>query len=451
MEKRGQWGSRAGFILAAAGSAVGLGNIWKFPYITGANGGGIFVLVYLACVLFVGLPVMTAEILIGRATQKSPVGAMRLLAGRRSPWTAFGWLGIASSFVILSYYSIVAAWALDYTYLSLTGKIVGLGPEGVQSVFGRLYASPARNLFWHGIFMSLTIAVVLGGVARGVERWSRILMPTLLVMLLVLLVHSFTLSGFKQGFDFVFGLHTERFTAAGALEALGHAFFTLSLGMGAMLTYGSYLRREDDIMAASITISALDTLIALVASLVLFPIIFSFGMKPGKEVGLVFISIPIALSQMPGGTFLSILFFGLLVFAALTSAISMLEVTTSYLIDERNWIRRRATLVSGALIALVGIPSALSGGTEIFGSGFASVFGKNWFDSLDYLATNWMLPLGGLGISVFTAWRMNEALRHDDFLSGTKLAAFYKGWLLLLKFVVPVAIVLVFLHAVGLI
>ena len=451
MENRGQWGSRAGFILAAAGSAVGLGNIWKFPYITGANGGGIFVLVYLACVLFVGLPVMTAEILIGRATQKSPVGAMRLLAGRRSPWTAFGWLGIASSFVILSYYSIVAGWALDYTYLSLTGKIVGLGPEGVQSVFGRLYASPARNLFWHAIFMGLTIAVVLGGVARGVERWSRILMPTLLVMLLVLLIHSFTLSGFKQGFDFVFGLHTERFTAAGALEALGHAFFTLSLGMGAMLTYGSYLRRDDDIMAASITISALDTLIALVASLVLFPIIFSFGMEPGAGPGLVFISMPIALSQMPGGTFLSILFFGLLVFAALTSAISMLEVVTSYLIDERNWIRRRATLVSGTLIALVGIPSALSGGTEIFGSGFASVFGKNWFDSFDYLASNWMLPLGGLGISVFTAWRMNEALRHDDFLSGTKLAAFYKGWLLLLKYVVPVAIVLVFLHAVGLI
>ena len=451
MADRGHWGSRAGFILAAAGSAIGLGNIWKFPYITGANGGGIFVLVYLVCVLFVGLPVMTAEILIGRATQKSPVGAMRLLAGRRSPWTAFGWLGIASSFVILSYYSIVAAWALDYTYLSLTGKIVGLGPEGVQSVFGRLYASPARNLFWHAIFMGLTIAVVLGGVARGVERWSRILMPTLLVMLLVLLIHSFTLSGFKQGFDFVFGLHTERFTAAGALEALGNAFFTLSLGMGSMLTYGSYLRRDDDIMAASITISALDTLIALVASLVLFPIIFSFGMEPGAGPGLVFISMPIALSQMPGGTFLSILFFGLLVFAALTSAISMLEVTTSYLIDERNWIRRRATLVSGALIALVGVPSALSGGTEIFGSGFASVFGKNWFDSLDYLASNWMLPLGGLGISVFTAWRMNEALRHDDFLSGTKLAVFYKGWLLLLKFVVPVAIVLVFLHAVGLI
>ena len=451
MADRGHWGSRAGFILAAAGSAIGLGNIWKFPYITGANGGGIFVLVYLACVLFVGLPVMTAEILIGRATQKSPVGAMRLLAGRRSSWTAFGWLGIASSFVILSYYSIVAGWALDYTYLSLTGKIVGLGPEGVQSVFGRLYASPARNLFWHAIFMGLTIAVVLGGVARGVERWSRILMPTLLVMLLVLLIHSFTLSGFKQGFDFVFGLHTERFTAAGALEAIGHAFFTLSLGMGAMLTYGSYLRREDDVVAASIMISGLDTLIALIASLVLFPIIFSFGMEPGAGPGLVFISIPIALSQMPGGTFLSILFFGLLVFAALTSAISMLEVVTSYLIDERNWIRRRATLVSGALIALVGIPSALSGGTEIFGSGFASVFGKNWFDSFDYLASNWMLPLGGLGISVFTAWRMNEALRHDDFLSGTKLAAFYKGWLLLLKYVVPVAIVLVFLHAVGLI
>ncbi len=449
MANRDHWGSRTGFILAAAGSAVGLGNIWKFPYITGANGGGIFVLVYLACVLFVGLPVMTAEILLGRAAQKSPVGAFRLLAGRRSGWVFFGWLGVACSFVILSYYSIVAGWALDFTWLALSGKITGLGPEGVQSIFGRLYASPARNLFWHVLFMGLTVAVVIGGVAKGVERWSRILMPALFIMLLVLLVNSFTLSGFKQGFDFVFGLHTERFTAGGALDALGQAFFSLSLGMGAILTYGSYLRREDDVVAAAITISGLDTLIALIASLVLFPIIFSYGMEPAAGPGLVFISVPIALSQMPGGTVLATMFFALLVFAALTSAVSMLEVTASYLIDERNWIRRRATLVSGALVAFVGIPSALSGGTEIFGSGFASIFGKNWFDSFDYLASNWMLPLGGLGISLFTAWRMNEALRHDHFLSGSKLAAFYKGWLLLLKFVVPVAIVLVFLDAVG--
>ena len=449
MAERAHWGSRVGFILAAAGSAVGLGNIWKFPYITGQNGGGVFVLTYLGCVALVGLPVMTAEILLGRASQKSPVGAFRKLAGPGSKWISIGWMGVASSFVILSYYSVVAGWALHYTWLSATGKLAGLGPEGTEPLFDQLFGSISLNLFWHAVFMGLTIAVVLGGVAKGLERWSRILMPALLVMLLILLGKASTLSGFGQGLDFVFGFHTEKFTAGGALDALGQAFFSLSLGMGSIVTYGSYLRRDDDIMSASITISALDTVIALMASMVLFPIIFSHGLAPAAGPGLVFISIPIALSQMPAGGFLATLFFALLVVAALTSAISMLEVSTSYLIDEKGWRRRRATLVAGLAIATIGIPSALSGGTRIFGSGFASVAGKNWFDSFDYIAANWMLPLGGLGIAVFTAWRLNEAIRHDHFLSGSRLGFFYRGWLSLLKFLVPVAIVFVFLHAVG--
>jgi NSS family neurotransmitter:Na+ symporter len=279
-------------------------------------------------------------------------------------------------------------------------------------------------------------------------------MPMLLAMLLALLANSFTLEGFARARDFVFGFHTESLTAGGVLEALGHSFFTLSLGMGAMVTYGSYLHKDDDIVSASITISVLDTLVALTASMVLFPIIFSYGMEPSAGPGLVFISIPIALSQMSGGAILSIVFFLLLVFAALTSSISMLEVTVSYFIDELRWDRRRATLVTGAFIALFGIPSALSGSTELFGSGFAAMFGehgKNWFDTLDYLVSNWFLPLGGLGVSIFTAWRMDEAVRHYHFLSGSRLKSFYKGWLLLLKFLVPVGIVLVFLHAVGVI
>jgi NSS family neurotransmitter:Na+ symporter len=451
LAERAHWGSRVGFILAAAGSAVGLGNIWKFPYITGQNGGGVFVLTYLGCVALVGLPVMTAEILLGRASQRSPVGAFRKLAGPGSKWISIGWLGVGSSFVILSYYSVVAGWALHYTWLSATGKLAGLGPEGTEPLFDQLFGSVGLNLFWHAVFMGLTIAVVLGGVAKGLERWSRILMPALLVMLLILLGKAATLSGFGQGLDFVFGFHTEKFTAGGALDALGQAFFSLSLGMGSIVTYGSYLRRDDDIMSASITISALDTAIALMASLVLFPIIFSHGLAPAAGPGLVFISIPIALSQMPAGGFLATLFFALLVVAALTSAISMLEVSTSYLIDEKGWRRPRATLVAGLAIATIGIPSALSGGTRIFGSGFASVAGKNWFDSFDYIAANWMLPLGGLGIAVFTAWRLNEAIRHDHFLSGSRLGFFYRGWLSLLKFLVPVAIVFVFLHAVGVI
>lgn len=448
--KRSHWGSRIGFILAAAGSAVGLGNIWKFPYVTGENGGGIFVLVYLACVVLVGLPVMIAEILIGRSTQISPVGAFRSLAGPRSPWIGMGWLSVLSAFVLLSFYSVVAGWSLHYTWLSISGQLAGLGPDNVASVFGSLHASAGANLFWHLVFMGLTVAVVYGGVSKGVERWSRILMPALLIMMLVLLVKSLTLDGFGKAFSFLFGFHQDKFTAGGALEALGHAFFSLSLGMGAMLTYGSYLRRRDDVVGVSVTISALDTCIALAASLMLFPIIFSYGMEPAAGPGLVFISVPIALSQMPGTTFLATVFFALLVFAAVTSAISMLEVATSYLIDQRGWRRRRAAVAAGLIIALLGLPSALSGGTRLFGPGMEAMLGRNWFDSLDYLVSNWMLPLGGLGMALFTAWRMDRRLRQEEFLSGSRLRGFYQGWLFLLKYPVPVAILLVFLHAVGL-
>jgi NSS family neurotransmitter:Na+ symporter len=449
-----------GFVLAAAGSAVGLGNIWKFPYITGENGGGAFVLIYLACIAIFGLPVMMAEILLGRATQKSPVGAVKALGG--GFWVIFGFLGVLGGFVILSYYSVVAGWAMHFTYLALSGQIVGLGPEGAEQLFGELFTSNGLNLFWHVLFMAITIGVVWGGVNKGIERWSRILMPALFGLMMILLVNAFTMDGFGQAFDFVFGFHTENLTAAGVLEALGHAFFTLSLGMGAMLTYGSYLGKHDDIVSSAITISVLDTVIALTACMVLFPIIFSYGMEPASGPGLVFVSIPIALSQMPAGTFFAFVFFALLVFAALTSAISLLEVVTSYLIDEKGWLRHKATIWAGVIIVLIGIPSALSGGTSLFGDGFASfvdgfagLFGrswdKNWFDTFDYLASNWILPLGGLGISLFTAWRVDDAIRHREFLDGSRLAVFYKGWLFLLKFVVPVGIVMVFLHAIGVI
>ncbi len=449
MAERGHWGSKLGFVLAAAGSAVGLGNIWKFPYITGENGGGAFVLVYLACIALVGLPVMIAEILLGRASQKSPVGAFRALGG--GFWVVFGGLGVLGGFVILSYYSVVAGWAMHYTYLAISGRIVDLGPDGVVPLFGELFASNGLNLFWHTVFMALTIGVVWGGVNKGIERWARILMPVLGGLMLILLVNGLTLGGFGQALDFVFGFRTENLTAAGVLEALGHAFFTLSLGMGAMLTYGSYLSRDDDIVSSGITISVLDTAIALTACMVLFPIIFTYGMQPGEGPGLVFVSIPIALAQMPAGTFFAIVFFALLVFAALTSAISLLEVVTSYLIDEKGWLRHKATVWAGVIIALIGVPSALSGGTALFGDGFAAVFGRNWFDTFDYLATNWMLPLGGLGIALFTAWKVDDAIRRGEFQHGARLALFYRGWLLLLKFVVPVGIVLVFLHAIGVI
>ncbi|MCZ6834777.1 MAG: sodium-dependent transporter [Planctomycetota bacterium] len=460
MAQRAHWGSRMGFILAAAGSAVGLGNIWKFPYITGENGGGIFVLIYLVCIVVIGLPIMMGEIFIGRTAQNSPVGAFRALSKPGSPWLGVGWLGVACAFVILSYYSVVAGWALHYIYLSIKGGFTGMDADTVGGVFNDLFADKTLNIFWHVLFMVMTVGIVIGGIQKGVERWARILMPLLFIMMIALLIQAMRMDGFKQAVSFLFTPNTENFRWGPAtLEALGHAFFTLSLGMGAMITYGSYLKSDDDLVTTSITVGVLDTVIALMACLVLFPIIFTFGMEPGAGPGLVFVSLPIAFGQMTGGAIWSLLFFGLLTFAALTSAISLLEVAVSYFIDERGWSRPFSTLFCGLIILFLGIPSALSGGTDLFGSKMVNLTekvlgegnGKNWFDSFDYLATNWMLPLGGLGIALFVAWRVGGQAREQGFKAGTKFGKLYWGWVFLLRYIVPLGVVAVFLYSIGVI
>ena len=430
---------------------MGLGNMWKFPYITGENGGGAFVLIYLVCIMLVGLPVMLAEVLLGRMTQTSPVGAFRKLSRPGSPWLGVGWLGVLAGFVILSYYSVVAGWSLHYLWLSLTGSFSG-DSEQIAGLFGELYANPQLNLLWHTIFMAMTIGIVIGGIRSGVERAARVLMPLLFLMLIAMVIYGTTLPGFGEALTFVFGFNTDRLTASGVLEALGHAFFTLSVGMGAMLTYGSYMRKDADAVSSSIAITVLDTVVALMACLALFPITFSRGMEPASGPGLVFTNMPVAFAQLPGGSIWAVLFFLLLLFAALTSAISLLEVTTAYFIDEKGWSRKRSTLLTGAVIFLFGIPSALSGGTAIFGSSFEAVVGKNWFDSFDYLASNWMLPLGGLGIATFISFRVGAKAREVAVATGSKLGSIqglYLTWLQLIRFVVPVAIILVMLNALG--
>jgi NSS family neurotransmitter:Na+ symporter len=450
-QDRGHWGSRVGFILAAAGSAIGLGNIWKFPYIAGENGGGLFVLIYLACILFVGLPIMIAEILIGRTTQKSPVGAFKALDKGNSPWAGIGWLGVASAFVILSFYSVVAGWSLHYIYLSVTGSFSVYDPEITDALFGELFGNARLNLFWHLIFMVMCVSVVIAGVHKGVERWAEILMPMMIAMLLILFGSAITLEGFGTAVAFVFNPSAENLTAAGVLEALGHSFFTLSLGMGAMITYGSYLRTKDDVIKSSFMISGFDTAIALLACLVLFPITFTYGMEASAGPGLVFVNLPIAFAKMPGGSILATLFFALLTFAALTSAISLLEVAAAYFIDERGWSRPRAVLTTGFAIALVGIPSALSGAGGFFQTGMENLVGKSWFDLFDYLSSNWMLPLGGLGIALFMAWRVGGPAREAAFTAGTTWGRLYFTWIWLLRYLVPIAVLAVFLHAIGLI
>jgi NSS family neurotransmitter:Na+ symporter len=357
-------------------------------------------------------------------------------------------MGVITGFIILSYYSVIAGWAVDYVKLSITGTFNGATADEINATFDALAGSVGRSVFWHALFMAATIAVVLGGIRRGIETWARILMPALFVLLLVMVVYACTLSGFGDAVSFLFKPNADKLTGAGVLEALGHSFFTLSLGMGALITYGSYLRRDDDIVKASVTISILDTLVALMACVIMFPILFSSGQGPAAGPGLVFKSMPIAFTSMTGGTILGVIFFVLLVFAALTSAISLLEVVVSTVIDQLRWGRRKATLLVGLAIFLFGIPSAAANSGTVL-VWWEKWFGKNFLDSFDYLASNWFLPLGGLLIAVFVGWFVPKERTREQFNAGSTLARLYVPWLLLIRFVVPVAIFLVLLFKIG--
>ena len=436
---RGQWGSRTGFILAAAGSAVGLGNIWKFPYITGENGGGWFVLMYLICIVLVGLPVMIAEIMVGRAAQKSPVIAFQDLSGGKFAWSLVGWMGVATGFIVLSYYSVVAGWAIEYIKLALTEGFADKTPDEIGATFGALYGDFGRNVQWHAVLMGIAILVVLAGVQRGIENAARILMVGLLAIMIGMMIFATTQPGFGAAVDFVFGGHAEKLTPAGVLEAMGHSFFTLSLGMGALITYGSYLRRDDDIVATSAVISILDTGVALLACMIMFPIVFSVGQDASAGPGLVFVSMPIAFAQIPGGAILGVVFFVLLFFAALTSAISLLEVVAAAFIDKFGMSRTVAAVVMGLIIFVLGLPSAEST-LKLPG------FDINFFDTLDKFATNILLPLGGLAVAIFVGWVVPASQSREQFMQGTSLGGLYIIWFTLLRYVVPVGISLVFLH-----
>ncbi len=453
MSDRTHWGSRLGFILAAAGSAVGLGNIWKFPYITGENGGGLFVLVYLICIAAVGIPILLAEVILGKSTQSSTVPAFRRHSGPASPWMAFGWMGVIAAFVLLSYYAVIAGWTMQYALAAVGGGFADMSNQDVQAYFGEVASNPGSNLFWMLVFMVITIVIVAGGVKRGIETASKIMIPALGVMLILLAIRAALVGeGFDKAVDFVFGFHAEELSAGGVLEALGHAFFTLSIGMGAMIAYGSYLHRKDDAITTGIIIGGLDTVIALVACLVLFPITFASGFDPAAGPGLVFQNMPIALMDLPAGTMWATIFFVLLFFAALTSAISLLEVAASYLIDEKGVSRHAAAIGCGVAIIIFAIPSALSNGSALggfFNEGFADITGKNWFDSADWLVSNVMLPVGGLGVALFMGWKVTEQARREGFNEGASLRNLYVLWLHLLRWVAPAAVLLVFLQAIG--
>lgn len=402
---RAHWSNRLAFILVAAGSAIGLGNLWKFPYVTGVNGGGAFVLVYLICIALVGLPLLLAELSIGQTSQSNAITAFEVTHRKGSPWRMIGWLGVLSAFLILSFYSVVGGWVLDFTFRSLSNQFAGKTDSQISEFLSQLFSNPARQIFWHFLFMSATVGIVVGGIQGGIEKWNRILMPALLGLLGLLLINSFFLPGFGEALKFLFRPDFSKLHAAGVLEAVGHSFFTLSLGMGCMITYGSYLNKKEDLKRIALSVAFLDTLIAMVAGIIIFSIVFSFQLQPGGGPTLMFKTLPVLFTKMTGGYFISIAFFLLVAFAAFTSAVSLMEVVVTYWVENHKLDRNHTSVYVGLFTFFLGILSALS--TNVL-SQFHVAGGMTFFDLFDKLTSNIFLPLGGLLISLFFGWILGE-------------------------------------------
>ncbi|MGE4500537.1 sodium-dependent transporter [Hydrogenovibrio thermophilus] len=439
------WTSQTIFILAAIGSAVGLGNLWKFPYITGENGGGAFVIVYLLCILLIGLPILIAEITLGRAGKASPPQAIANIVretGSSKLWVLLGFNAVMGGLLILTFYSVIAGWGIAYFVDSLFGVFSGMNADQAQQHFDDFVASPSGLTFWHSVVMLLTILIVVKGVRSGIERAINIMMPGLLIILLVLLGYATTTGALGQSFEFLFKPNFSALTTDSVLIALGHAFFTLSLGFGTMMVYGSYMPKDYSIVRASLWIVAADTIIALIAGLVIFSIVFGNGLEAGSGPGLLFQTLPIAFGQMTGGWFFGTLFFGMVVFAALSSAISMIEPAISWL--EQNWgfTRRKAAWTLGLFSWTLGLGSVLSFNLW---KNVHFLQDKTFFGTMDFLTSNVMLPLGGMFTALFVGWVWTQQQRDGESGMPPKWSNLYG---VLVKFVAPVLVFVVFVESV---
>ena len=443
---RDSFSSKFGVIAAAAGSAVGLGNIWKFPYIAGVYGGAAFLFVYLAFILAIGLPVMLSELIIGRSSRKNAFGAFKVLAPGTA-WRYIGIIGVGAAFLILSFYGVVAGWSIEYIVLSLKNGFSAKSPDEIGMLFTTLIESPVKPVIFQLIFMVMSAAIVIVGIQKGIEKYTKILMPMLVVILVFLCVKSVSLEGAKAGLIFLFKPDFSKLTADGILSALGHAFFTLSLGMGTLITYGSYVQKDNNLVNTVINVTVADTVIALMAGIAIFPAVFAFGIEPSQGPGLIFITLPNVFHQMPGGYIFAILFFVLLSVAALTSSISILEVVVAYFKEEFNMGRKASTVLATVLISLLGVLCSLSMGVL---SSY-TLFGLNIFDLMDWISANLFLPIGGMFIALFIGWyfgrkKVQEEVSQGGTLSGALLSIF----MFLVKFIAPIAIAIVMLNNFGL-
>lgn len=475
-----EWSNRLTFILAAVGSAVGLGNIWKFPYITGEYGGGVFIFAYLVCICLIGLPIMLAEIGLGRRGKQSPVNTMTQLAleaGAHPAWRLLGWSGMVAGCLILSYYSVIAGEVMGYSFRASSGIFNHQTADGIKGIYNSFVSDPEKLLAWHTLFMALTVLAVAKGVKGGLEKTVSFLMPALFILLVILVFYAMTTDGFEQAIQFMFTPDTDKFfyarnelghylldanglkifTWKPMMVAMGHAFFTLSLGMGAIMMYGSYLNRHVSIGQMTLVIVVLDTLVALLAGLAIFPLVFANGLNPAAGPGLIFETLPLAFGSMPGGTFIGTLFFILLFFAALTSAISLIEPTIAWLIESKGIRRIKASVLTGVTVWFIGLATIFSMKGVTLGDIIVSLFGEvelssalfkySFFHIIDFITASIMLPAGGLLIALFAGWVMHQDSTEREFSFKNQYT--YFAWQTMVRYVSPFLVLMVFLNIVG--
>ncbi|MEG2494357.1 MAG: sodium-dependent transporter [Mucinivorans sp.] len=446
-ETRGTFKSNFGVMMAVSGSAVGLGNIWRFPYLLGDNGGGAFLILYLLLVLLVGLPLVIGEFTIGRATHRGVVGSFRRLAPGK-PWVGIGYLSIITGFTILGFYSVIAGWTGRFVVEAALNNFAGHSSAEISTSFDDFVQSGWQSILYAMGFITLAAWIVGRGVESGIEKFNKILMPALIVILVLLALNSIRLDGFGAGMEFLFKPDFSKITSKTVLDALGQVFFTLSIGMGVMITYSSYVTGEDNLPRSKAIVTLIDTSIAVVAGIAIFPAVFTFGIAPSEGPSLVFLTLPNVFAQIPGGYLVAILFFVMLLIAAMTSAISIMEMMAAYLIEEFSISRKRAITYIALGVFVLATLSALS---QIDGLNI-NILGLNVFDFLDTLSSNYLLTLGGFFTALFVGWAFDKRLLRDTFTShGRYGKAFYAPFLFTIRFVVPVAVSMIFLSKIGMI
>lgn len=446
IDNRVTFGSKLGVIFASVGSAVGLGNIWRFPYETGQNGGAAFLLLYVLCVVLIGLPVMMSEFFIGRHSRKNAAGAFDVLAPK-THWNFIGYNGVAAAFLILGFYSVVAGWTLEYLFQAVTGSLNGKTAAEFASDFATFNSGILWPIFWTSMFVGLTHLIISLGVQKGIERSSKIMMPMLFIIMIILCIRSVTLPNAEVGLSFLFHPDFSKITSSTVLSAMGQAFFSLSVGMGCLITYSSYFGKDTNLQKTAVTVTVLDTLVAILSGVIIFPAVFSFGIAPTAGPELVFITLPNVFQNLPMSSLWSSIFYLLLAIAALTSTISLHEVATAYMHEEHKISRKRAALIVSAGVMVLGVLSSLSFGLL---KGY-TIGGLTFFDLLDYLTAKIMLPFGGLLVSLFVGWRIDKKILKAELTNhGSASFYFFSFYAFLLKYVAPIAIGLIFINELGL-